>query len=325
MNKNIALYLAAAIAIGFLAYAFKDTLGIVAPQGEEAAIVKIGVFPASPNAHYPVFVAQKKGFFAEEGLTGELVEINPGLSVAALLAHEIDYGQYLKEVVAAGLKDAPVKVVAVYPQEPALALVGQPGLELKDIHAIGVNFPQDANHFHALQVIHDEGLDAKITTSNSQALLASKQTDAIVLNLSAPFRLEAEGYKILKIIQSDIVSGFTARSETVAENPEQVAGVIRAREKAFAFIKENPEEAKELLYELLKLEKNEVNGKVVDGIYAALAERPEVPASPENAVNTLIKIAKAGEFETFEDIDRQVAAPEDIVKAFDLRAMPTYD
>jgi ABC-type nitrate/sulfonate/bicarbonate transport system substrate-binding protein len=307
---------------GFMFYGKFTAESSKAPQ--TLASIKIGVYPSSPNAYYPLFVAQKEGYFADEGLSVELVPINPGLSVAALLAHQLDYAQYLKEVAAAALKGAEVKIVSIYPQEPAYALVSQPDMALKDIKKIGVNFPQDGNHYQALQAIHDDGLSATVSTSNAEALLASKQVDAVVLNLADSYGLEARGYKLQQILKSDTVSGFTARSETIEQDPAQVAAVIRARERAFAFIAANPDEAKTLLFEALGLEKDDANQQEVDSIYTAISQRPSATLPPDSSINILIKLAKAGTFTTYDDIDKQEISPDDIPKVFDLSAMPAH-
>jgi len=283
----------------------------------ELKTIKIGVFPGSPNAHYPIYIAEKEGYFAEAGLDVEIVEIYPGLSVAALIAGELDYAQYLREVVSAALEGAPVKVVAVYPNEPAFALVAQTDISKEDINSIGVNFKNDANHYHALETMAQVGKEVEVTTSNSLSLLAAGNVDAVVLNLADPFELANEGYQIIELIESDIVSGFTALTETVQNNPEEVAAVIAARERAFEFMRTEPEKAKAYLAEVIETK----DMAVAEGIYTVMMTRSFDNRDPTEAVETLVKIAKAGPYNTFADIESQEVTQADVDGAFDFSAL----
>ena len=52
--------------------------------------IKIGV--PELNAQYlPLHLAEKRGFFREDGLQGEVIRINPTVALAALVSGELDY------------------------------------------------------------------------------------------------------------------------------------------------------------------------------------------------------------------------------------------
>ena len=73
--------------------------------------IRIG-FPAVAANYISLPLAQKKGFFREEGLQVEYIRMDAGLP--ALVSGAIDYHANLGPVVTAAIRGIPVKVVACY-------------------------------------------------------------------------------------------------------------------------------------------------------------------------------------------------------------------
>src|SRR5262249_59545191 len=66
-----------------------------------------------PGVHTYIPLAQKKGFFKEEGLDAEVIEMrSPAIAVVALANGEIDYFSVIGSSVTAALRGVPIKVVA---------------------------------------------------------------------------------------------------------------------------------------------------------------------------------------------------------------------
>src|SRR5689334_19088925 len=63
-------------------------------------------------------VAQLEGYFREEGLDVELVQITANVSVAALAAGNIDYNLILQSIVTGNLRGLPMKVAAILIERP---------------------------------------------------------------------------------------------------------------------------------------------------------------------------------------------------------------
>jgi hypothetical protein len=85
------------------------------------------------------------------------------------------------------------------------------------------------------------------------------------------------------------------------------------------FILDKPEETKEILLKLFwNSEKTEENLAIVGEYYSFLKtvyDRRNVP--PEEGAELLIKIAKAGEFESIQEVEGQNVTLEEIQKVFD--------
>src|SRR6201998_706442 len=71
-------------------------------------------------------VAKYKGFFKEEGLDAELVQITANVSVAALANGNIDYNLILQSVVTGNVRGLPLKVVGILIERPNHVIVVNP-------------------------------------------------------------------------------------------------------------------------------------------------------------------------------------------------------
>ena len=71
-------------------------------------------------------VAKFKGFFKEEGLDAELVQITANVSIAALASGNVDYNLILQSVVTGNLRGLPIKVAGILIERPNHVVVVNP-------------------------------------------------------------------------------------------------------------------------------------------------------------------------------------------------------
>ena len=71
-------------------------------------------------------VAQKRGFFKEEGIDAEIIRMNANVSITALTTGDIDYTTIFGSVVRAAIRGLPIKVVASFLDSPTQMLVARP-------------------------------------------------------------------------------------------------------------------------------------------------------------------------------------------------------
>ena len=99
--------------------------GILHASAHAADKIKIGV--PELNAQYlPLHLAEKRGFFREDGLQGEVIRINPTVALAALVSGELDYWTVIGNSVGAAIQGAPLRVLACYVPGSASALIVRP-------------------------------------------------------------------------------------------------------------------------------------------------------------------------------------------------------
>jgi ABC-type nitrate/sulfonate/bicarbonate transport system substrate-binding protein len=88
-----------------------------------------------PGVHAYIPLAQKKGFFKEEGLDAEVIEMrSPAVAIVALANGEIDYFSVIGSSVTAALRGLPIKVVACYIPCSPLSLIARP--EFKEVQQL---------------------------------------------------------------------------------------------------------------------------------------------------------------------------------------------
>src|SRR5687768_13716714 len=75
---------------------------------------KISIAVSNPDMSFlSGGVAKFKGFFKEEGLDAELVQISANVSIAALAGGNVDYNLILQSVVTGNLRGMPIKVAGI--------------------------------------------------------------------------------------------------------------------------------------------------------------------------------------------------------------------
>ena len=118
-------------------------LAILVCQSSAHAADKIRIGVPELNAQFvPLALAEKKGFFREDGLQAEVIRINPTVALAALVSGELDYWTVIGNSVAAAMQGVPLRVLACYVPGSPSALIARP--EFKSVpelrgKAIGLN------------------------------------------------------------------------------------------------------------------------------------------------------------------------------------------
>ncbi len=134
----------------------------ISPRAEET--VKIA-YPATTYTTMPVVVALGEGFFNQENLNLQLIQIRPNISITAVLAGEVDFTTTQGSIVRAAARGAPIKSVAVIADRPVYFLVARPGLtsveslKAKDKKIIGVNSLGGSVHMITKEVLARHGIN----------------------------------------------------------------------------------------------------------------------------------------------------------------------
>lgn len=297
---------------------------IIQLEEEVKTTVKIGTFLGNINP-FPFFVTQTKGLLEEDKLEIELMPIESNVAVSALLSKDIDYLTFIRRGVAASLKEIPVKTIMCMVPYTDFGLFSKPNLELKDIKTIGISNWVTPPHYFALKVIEENNLSAEIIPAGSLGtqlqLLLQGKVDAVVASpaVLVELQIQEHGYETLKFFEEELPQGLVTTDEKIKNNSEEVEKVVKAFSLGVDFIKDNPEETKELLFTFLELEENEFNKNLIEKYYNSFREgyfSNDGIISKEGA-EISIKLAKAGNYETLEDIESQIVTEEDMAACFD--------
>src|SRR4051794_8652303 len=151
-------------------------------------------------------VAERKGFFQQEGLQPQLIRIAGNVMVPALTNGDIDYTLMFGSVVRATLSGFPFKVVASFVDAPTGTLVGRAGVTAQNLKgkSIAVSSFGAGAYVTAALTVQNLGMnqsDVKFVASGGDAgRLAALQNglvDAALLNPAAAARAERMGFRVI--------------------------------------------------------------------------------------------------------------------------------
>jgi len=254
-----------------MAHGLRNILGaafLVAALGDASSgadKIKIGV--ANYNlSNLSVGVAQKKGFFKEEGIEAEIVAMRTGVVMAALLSGDLDYTSLIGAVAGAAARGSAVKIIANFVDRPPLSLVAQPRIktanQLKGA-TIGIGSYGTNVELVARRIVKHFGFDPEkdirvLALGSSAARLAGLQqgiVDVIVVAPPEDFKAKKLGFNVL-LRADEIVrfpyNGLGTTVRKIEQNGDEVKRVIKAVLKANRFIRRNRDGAIQVLVDWAK-------------------------------------------------------------------------
>jgi NitT/TauT family transport system substrate-binding protein len=244
-------------------------LAILVLETSAFAVEKIRIgFPDLAAPFVPLAIADKRGFFQDEGLQGEFIRINPAIAFQALVGGDIDYYTVLGPGVAAAIRGVPVKLVAAYVPISPTALISRPEIksvpELKG-KTIGVNAYAGAlegmarlmlRHFNIdpdteIKFLATGPLDSRFGAMKqglTHATLGSPPTDFLGKKLG--FVVLARANELFNFP----VSGLIASAKKIKERPDEIRRAIKASIKANRYIRQNRDGTLPIMAEWLKID-----------------------------------------------------------------------
>ena len=223
-----------------------------------------------PNAlHAFLYVAEEKGYFAEEGLKLKIqFPSNTNDALSLIAAGQSDIGLYYQQdvILARANQNIPVKSIGAVIQSPlniVLSLkdkniltpkdlagkkIGYAGTELSE--ALIESMLNDAGVDYTQVTMIDVGFDlmSSMTTGNVDA------TIGCLVNHEVP-QMEEEGFEVNYFFPDDFgvptyYEGiFVVNDKTASEEQEMLAGFLRASRKGFDDMVDDPNAALALLLE----------------------------------------------------------------------------
>ena len=254
-----------------------------------------------PNAlHSFLYVAQEKGYFAEEGLNLVVnfpANTNDGISLPA--AGRADIGMYYLQdaILTAVGEDVPIVSVGSVTQESLDVVISlkESGIETAaDLAGKKIGYAGTALSEAKIQCmlekagvsadeyeLIDVGFDLLTATTTGQV----DATIGNMVNHEVP-QLEEQGIEINYFSPTDFGVPdyyelvFLAGQKTVENNPEKLQKFLRAAQKGFDFMQENPEEALQILLDNQNAENFPLSESVEQASMEMLLPAMETAESP---------------------------------------------
>jgi len=213
-------------------------------------------YSSRSNSNTPFVIALRKGFFAEEGMDVEMIQVNPRLGATALLNGDIDFTATFGTTLRGIVGGFPIKFAAVSVRKSEHFLIVRPEIkEIRELNGkkLGVATLFGSDQKAAEEMIRGKGFSPNMlkpialgeSPVRAQALRAGA-VDAIAVSSPFDLALQADGFRVLagpKDIEIALpTSGIAVTTRLLQQNPQHVKRIVRALMKSHRFVFENRKE-----------------------------------------------------------------------------------
>jgi len=245
------------------------TAALIPPASQAGEKITFGVLPVMQAL--PLFVAQEKGLFAEEGVEVELIPFRSGLEKdAAMAAGQTQgyFGDMLTSIIL-GANQAPMRMVATIfnttGSQRMFAVLAAPGTgkpSLTDLAREGIaGSSNTVIEYVTTRLLEKESPGANLNMIETKNILARMpmllQGQVAGAVLPEPLVTLVEG-KGATVVADDRGLGITPTTllftnEFIEENTDAVRAFLRATTRASAFINQDPETARPIMIKFARI------------------------------------------------------------------------
>lgn len=277
MNKKLSIILTLAIVIavivGYLIYRQSPE------KPTDIVQLKVGYIPIADASQ--LFIAQEKGYFKEEGLEIEMIQLQGGPKILEALGSEsIDVG--FSNVVSLILsKNAGLNFVAISGgpiedeshKEHAIIVLKESSINTPQELSkkkLAINARKNIDELMVLEFLQKYGVNpndisiVEIPFPNMQNVLLAKEVDAIAaIEPYVTFALQDERTKVLSYNYVDLypkveISTYVVSRKWLNENKETTAKFYRAIQKATNFANSNETDVKTIVSKYTSLTTDQI-------------------------------------------------------------------
>lgn len=244
--------------------------GWVLPGSAQGALAAERVTIATPSRglfEFPVVVAIRKGFYRDEGLQVDKVQMQPALGVKALISGDIDYLLAWGSALRAAVTGVPIKAIVGFAGRPLHVLISRPEIKTpKDLKGkvIGVDSVAGTVDYLSRVAVRHFGFEPEkdvkiIVTGESPTRLVALRAgaiDATPIDVAFAVKAEDEGFRRL-VYLGDLIelplSGIAIMDQKLQTQRDQVRRVVRASVRGLRFMKQNRSETVAMLADYLHI------------------------------------------------------------------------
>jgi NitT/TauT family transport system substrate-binding protein len=289
------------------------------PNALHAQTQKVRIAHSSrSNTTAPFYVAVSKGFFKEEGLDVELIQVNPRLGAMAVMNGDVSFTTSFVSTFRGILQGMPLKLVMVGQKKGVYFLIARP--EIKDVQdlkgkTLGVSTMRGTDHLVTEELLRSKGVNPSLVravalgdTAVRAQSVAAGVVQAVTVSPPHDLTLQKMGFHVLAGPPAVGLpaSGLFTSDRLIKENPQVVRRTLRALMKANRFIAENRDETIRVLLQWipqtqeiaarsydLELEGTTKDGQMTDAEVESLMERLGDKKKPLDEVRDFSHVRQA--------------------------------
>jgi len=295
------LFLVALLAAHFLFTAIADA----------QSFKKIRMGSSSTNVSFlAIYTALHRGFYRDEGIDLEIIQMAANLTSAAVLAGDLDYSAAVTGLIGGAVRGQPMKVLLFTVERPLLFLMSKKEIrEPKQLKGkkIAGSSPGGSATLLGYRVLRHFGLepgrDVSVlpmggTAAGRFAVLESGVVDASLLSVPENIIALEKGYNEL-IFLGDIVqfaqNGFGASEKKIKENPDEVYRMVRATLRGLQFVwdKNNQDAVTEVMMKQWRVNDRRMAAEMAKQVSRVLTKDARVnPESVQELIDSQRENAK---------------------------------
>jgi ABC-type nitrate/sulfonate/bicarbonate transport system substrate-binding protein len=209
---------------------------------------------------FPVKVAVDKGYFRNEGVEPQLIQMNGNVATVALANGYIDFSLNISPVLNGAMQGLGTKLVAALNTRPLFALVVRPEItsaaELKGkVFAVASfgNTQAILTEKHLQHLGLKKGEYQLLALGATPARIAALEKNLVqgsLMPLPTNVQLENRGYRLLgntAEIVINPIAGLGVREDTIKKDPDLIKRVLRATLRSLQLLQANPGETVKIL------------------------------------------------------------------------------
>ncbi|HXV48010.1 MAG TPA: ABC transporter substrate-binding protein [Candidatus Binatia bacterium] len=232
----------------------------------------------SSTSVFSLVVAQKEGYFKEEGLNVELLSIRGEIAIRTALAGEVDFFTNAGSALAGAVRGVPVRILTVFQDKPSWDLIAQP--DIKSVAQlrgknIGVMSPEGSLAVVAREMLRKNGLDPQkdvnlVTMGGDDVRFPALQTKSIqatLFNTAMSIKAQKDGFSKLgnaSDYANLIEGGLAASQDKIKQNPEKIFRFVRGALKGLNYYVAKREPAMKYMMETMRMKDRELVGSIYD-------------------------------------------------------------
>jgi NitT/TauT family transport system substrate-binding protein len=225
-----------------------------------------------------LIIANKEGYFREEGLTVEFLSIRGEIAIRTTLAGEIDMFTNAGSAIAAVARNVPLKILAVFQDKPGWDLIALPNIksiaQLRG-QTVAIMSPEGSLAVVTREILKKHGIDpakeAQLVVMGGDDVrfpaLKAKAIQATLFNTAASLRAQKDGFVKLAAAGeyvNTIQGGLATSEDKIKQQPAKIAKIMRAALKGAAFYLAKRDAAIKYSMEILKLKDRDMAAAIYD-------------------------------------------------------------
>jgi NitT/TauT family transport system substrate-binding protein len=235
-------------------------------------------YPSLNTSVFSLIIAQKEGYFKEEGLNVELLSIRGEIAIRTTLSGDVDFFTNAGSALAAAVRGVPVRLITVFQDKPGWDLIASP--EIKSVSQlrgknIAIMSPEGSLAVVAREILRKNGIDPTkdvnlVVMGGDEVRFPALQTKSIsatLFNTAMSLRAQKEGFsKLANAAEyANLVEGGLATSqEKIKQSPEKIFRFVRASLKGLNYYVTKREASIKYMMDNLRMKDRELVSSIYD-------------------------------------------------------------